>query len=215
MNIGTAKPDVATRLKFPHHLVDVIDPTQVNEELGGEEGHARLCAALGEAGLGQVLDVVPNHMAITERRNVWWWDVLENGPSSRYAFYFDVDWDPPQARLRNTVLLPILGDHYGRVLENSELKLVRRGQDGGGRLQPVAGERPCDLALVGGRGGIVPHPDDRQVGEDPARSAQPAGRVGDLAPDLGGNGSTVEQLRCGQRRLSGPARGRQRPRPRG
>ena len=108
------------------HGYDVVDPTRVNEELGGEEGHARLCRALGEAGLGQVLDVVPNHMAITERRNTWWWDVLENGPSSRYAAYFDVDWNPPQARLRDTVLLPILGDHYGRVLEAGELKLVRR-----------------------------------------------------------------------------------------
>jgi len=108
------------------HGYDVVDPSRVNEELGGAEGHARLLAALGEAGLGQVLDVVPNHMAITERGNVWWWDVLENGPSSRYAAYFDVDWDPPQARLRNTVLLPILGDHYGRVLEAGELRLVRR-----------------------------------------------------------------------------------------
>jgi len=109
------------------HGYDVVDPTRVNEELGGEEAHARLCRRLGEAGLGQVLDVVPNHMAITERGNVWWWDVLENGPSSRFAAYFDVDWDPPQARLRNTVLLPILGDHYGRVLEAGELKLVRKG----------------------------------------------------------------------------------------
>ncbi len=109
------------------HGYDVIDPTRVNEELGGEEGHARFCRALGDNGLGQVLDVVPNHMAITGRRNVWWWDVLENGRSSRYADYFDVDWDPPQARLRNTVLLPILGDHYGRVLEAGELKLARRG----------------------------------------------------------------------------------------
>ncbi|HEX6902404.1 MAG TPA: malto-oligosyltrehalose synthase [Thermoanaerobaculia bacterium] len=109
------------------HGYDVIDPTRVNEELGGEEGHARFCRALGEHGLGQVLDIVPNHMAITERRNVWWWDVLENGQASRYANYFDVDWDPPQARLRNTILLPILGDHYGRVLEAGELKLVRRG----------------------------------------------------------------------------------------
>ena len=109
------------------HGYDVVDPTRVNEELGGEEGHARFCRALAEKGLGQVLDIVPNHMAITERRNAWWWDVLENGPASRYASYFDVDWDPPQARLRNTVLMPILGDHYGRVLEAGELKLVRRG----------------------------------------------------------------------------------------
>ncbi|HEX9944490.1 MAG TPA: malto-oligosyltrehalose synthase [Thermoanaerobaculia bacterium] len=108
------------------HGYDVIDPGRVNEELGGEEAHIRFCRRLSEHGLGQVLDIVPNHMAITERRNVWWWDVLENGPSSRYAWYFDVDWHPPQARLHNTVLLPILGDHYGRVLEAGELKLVRR-----------------------------------------------------------------------------------------
>ncbi len=109
------------------HGYDVVDPTRVSEDLGGEEGHARLCRTLGEAGLGQVLDVVPNHMAISDRRNVWWWDVLENGAASRYAPYFDVDWSSPQARLRDTVLLPILGDHYGRILEAGELVLVRRG----------------------------------------------------------------------------------------
>ncbi|MES1242602.1 MAG: malto-oligosyltrehalose synthase [Acidobacteriota bacterium] len=113
------------------HGYDVTDPTRVNEELGGAEGHERLCRALAEHGLGQVLDVVPNHMAIDPKKgepgNLWWWDVLENGPSSRYAAYFDVDWDPPQERFRNLVVLPILGDHYGRVLEAGELKLVRRG----------------------------------------------------------------------------------------
>ena len=107
------------------HGYDVVDPTRVNEELGGAEAHERFCRTLGEHGLGQVLDVVPNHMAITPE-NAWWWDVLENGPSSRYAAYFDVDWVPPQERFRNTVVLPILGDHYGRVLEAGELKLVRR-----------------------------------------------------------------------------------------
>jgi (1->4)-alpha-D-glucan 1-alpha-D-glucosylmutase len=65
-------------------------------------------------------------MAITGSENPWWWDVLENGPSSRYAVYFDVDWEPPEARLRNTVLLPILGNHYGRVLEAGELQLERQ-----------------------------------------------------------------------------------------
>jgi (1->4)-alpha-D-glucan 1-alpha-D-glucosylmutase len=109
------------------HGYDVTDPTRVNDELGGSEAHERFCRALAEHGLGQVLDIVPNHMAITEPENIWWWDVLENGPSSRYAAYFDVDWDPPQERFRNTVVLPILGDHYGRVLEAGELKLVRRG----------------------------------------------------------------------------------------
>ena len=109
------------------HGYDVVNPQQVNQELGGSTAHARLCAAIAEVGLKQVLDIVPNHMAIGGRENPWWWDVLENGPSSRYAAYFDVDWDPPEAKLRNTVLLPVLGDHYGRVLEQSELVLQREG----------------------------------------------------------------------------------------
>jgi len=109
------------------HGYDVVDHTRVNEELGGADAHARMVKALSEHGLGHVLDVVPNHMAIGVRQNTWWWDVLENGPSSVYASYFDVVWDPPETKLRNTVLLPILGDHYGRVLEAGEIKLRREG----------------------------------------------------------------------------------------
>jgi (1->4)-alpha-D-glucan 1-alpha-D-glucosylmutase len=109
------------------HGYDVIDHGRVNEELGGVEGHTRLCFTLARHGLGQILDVVPNHMAIAARGNAWWWDVLENGPSSRYASYFDVDWDPPESRLRNTVLIPVLGEHYGRALEAGELRLHREG----------------------------------------------------------------------------------------
>jgi (1->4)-alpha-D-glucan 1-alpha-D-glucosylmutase len=109
------------------HGYDVIDHGRVNEELGGAEGHTRLCFTLARHGLGQILDVVPNHMAIAARGNAWWWDVLENGPSSRYASYFDVDWDPPESRLRNTVLIPVLGEHYGRALEAGDLRLHREG----------------------------------------------------------------------------------------
>jgi (1->4)-alpha-D-glucan 1-alpha-D-glucosylmutase len=108
------------------HGYDVVDPTRVSAELGGEAGHQRLCRALAAEGLGQVLDVVPNHMAIGHA-NRWFWDVLENGPASRFAAFFDVDWEAPQERLRNVVLLPILGDHYGRVLEAGELRLERLG----------------------------------------------------------------------------------------
>ncbi len=108
------------------HGYDVVDHHQVNAELGGAAAHGRFCAALRDLGLGQVLDIVPNHMAITGE-NAWWRDVLENGPASRYASYFDVDWDPPEAKLRNTLLLPILGDHYGRVLEAGEIRLVFSG----------------------------------------------------------------------------------------
>jgi (1->4)-alpha-D-glucan 1-alpha-D-glucosylmutase len=107
------------------HGYDVVDPTRVSAELGGEAGHARLSLALAGYGLGQVLDIVPNHMAITGPANRWWWDVLENGPASRYAAYFDVDWEPREERWRNRVLLPILGDHFGRVLEAGELRLSR------------------------------------------------------------------------------------------
>ena len=110
------------------HGYDVVDHNRVNEEIGGEDGHRRFCEAMGKAQLGQILDIVPNHMAIGTRANAWWWDVLENGQSSRFANYFDVEWDPPESKkLRNTVLVPILGDHYGRVLEAGELKLAREG----------------------------------------------------------------------------------------
>ena len=109
------------------HGYDVVDPHQVDADLGGARAHRRFSQTLGEVGLGQVLDIVPNHMAIIGSQNPWWWDVLENGPSSRYARYFDVEWDPPEARDRNQVLLPILGDHYGRIIEAGELRLERDG----------------------------------------------------------------------------------------
>lgn len=107
------------------HGYDVVDPSRVNEELGGTAGHERFCATLGQNRLGQVLDIVPNHMAIGGRMNLWWWDVLENGPASPFAAYFDVEWRPPEERLRNKVLVPILGDHYGRVLAAGEIRVLR------------------------------------------------------------------------------------------
>ena len=109
------------------HGYDVVDHGRLNAELGGEAGHARMTSRLAQAGLGQVLDIVPNHMALAGRDNAWWWDVLENGPSSRYASHFDIDWDPPQHKLTAIVLMPVLGDHYGRVLEAGELAVERHG----------------------------------------------------------------------------------------
>jgi (1->4)-alpha-D-glucan 1-alpha-D-glucosylmutase len=106
------------------HGYDVVDHSRPSDQLGGAEGHCRLVAALGGAGLGQVLDIVPNHMAIGGPENRWWWDVLENGPSSLWASHFDVTWDPPEEKLRNTVLIPILGDHYGRVLDAGQITLA-------------------------------------------------------------------------------------------
>jgi (1->4)-alpha-D-glucan 1-alpha-D-glucosylmutase len=107
------------------HGYDVVDHHRVNQELGGEEAHTRFCQRLSECHLGQVLDIVPNHMAIAGRHNRYWWDVLENGPASRYASYFDIDWLPTEEKLRNKVLVPILGDHYGRVLARHEITVKR------------------------------------------------------------------------------------------
>ena len=109
------------------HGYDVVDHEQVNEELGGEAGHARFCARLGELGLGQVLDVVPNHMAIGPK-NRYWWDVLENGPSSPYATWFDIDWNSDEVKLKNKILIPVLGDQYGKVLASGQIKLEREGE---------------------------------------------------------------------------------------
>jgi len=106
------------------HGYDVVDHSRVSGELGGAVAHARYCRALREAGLGQVLDVVPNHMAISSRDNRWWWDILRHGRESRFALHFDVDWNSPEPKLRGKVLMPILGDHYGRVLESGDLRLA-------------------------------------------------------------------------------------------
>jgi (1->4)-alpha-D-glucan 1-alpha-D-glucosylmutase len=108
------------------HGYDVVDHQKVNEELGGAAGHERFCNRLVEAGLGQVLDIVPNHMSLG-RENRFWWDVLENGESSRYASFFDIDWQPYEERLRNKVLVPVLADQYGIVLRAGHIKVVRHG----------------------------------------------------------------------------------------
>ena len=107
------------------HGYDVVDHSRINVELGGEAGFDRLSDALARRHLGLVVDIVPNHMAIGET-NGWWWDVLENGQSSRWAAAFDIDWDTEGAS-HQKVLLPFLGDHYGRVLEAGDLRLDRDG----------------------------------------------------------------------------------------
>jgi (1->4)-alpha-D-glucan 1-alpha-D-glucosylmutase len=109
------------------HGYDVVDPTKINDELGGEAGHHRFCQRLGEVGLGQVLDIVPNHMAISPS-NPYWWDVLENGESSRYATWFDIDWHPSEAKLQNKILIPVLGDQYGRILNANQIKVEQVGE---------------------------------------------------------------------------------------
>ncbi|HVW30264.1 MAG TPA: glycogen debranching protein GlgX [Polyangiaceae bacterium] len=110
------------------HGYDVVDHARLNDELGSEEDFERLSQQLKERGLGLLLDWVPNHMGIASGQNRAWDDVLENGPSSLSAEYFDIDWTPPKEALRDRVLLPILGDSYGEVLERGELRI---GVEGG------------------------------------------------------------------------------------
>jgi (1->4)-alpha-D-glucan 1-alpha-D-glucosylmutase len=112
------------------HGYDVVAHDEVNPELGGEEGFARFVAALRVHGMGQLLDMVPNHMGVFGADNAWWMDVLENGPASLYAQHFDIDWQPLNVELTGKVLLPVLGGHYGEVLASGELSL---------RFEPEAG----------------------------------------------------------------------------
>ncbi|HWO74249.1 MAG TPA: DUF3536 domain-containing protein, partial [Dehalococcoidia bacterium] len=105
------------------HGYDVCDHSRINEELGGRAGFDAFAAALARLRMGLILDTVPNHMGIG-RHNAWWVDVLENGPSSLFADYFDIDWHPVNPNLQNKVLLPVLGDQYGAVLESGQIKLA-------------------------------------------------------------------------------------------
>src|SRR5215211_28094 len=81
--------------------------------------------AAAKHGMSHILDTVPNHVGIATNDNIWWNDVLEHGPASKYAKYFDIAWrGSPRPDLHDKVLLPLLGGHYGEVLENGELKVV-------------------------------------------------------------------------------------------
>jgi (1->4)-alpha-D-glucan 1-alpha-D-glucosylmutase len=105
------------------HGYDVTDHNAFNPEIGSPATFDRMVAALHEHGLGIILDIVPNHMGVAGDANPWWMDVLENGPSSPRASFFDIEWAPPKAELRNKVLLPVLPDQYGQVLESGQLQL--------------------------------------------------------------------------------------------
>lgn len=105
------------------HGYDIVDHRQINHEVGSEEDRAAWVQSLRASGLGQILDVVPNHMGLGND-NEWWQDVLENGPASPYAIFFDIDWfSPARPELRGKVLLPVLGAPYGEVLESQQLIL--------------------------------------------------------------------------------------------
>src|SRR6059058_638097 len=105
------------------HGYDITDHNNLNAAIGSRADYDAWIEELHRHEMGQIVDFVPNHMGIGEPINRWWMDVLENGPSSLYAPYFDIDWHPLKSDLQEKVLLPILGDQYGRVLERGELQV--------------------------------------------------------------------------------------------
>jgi (1->4)-alpha-D-glucan 1-alpha-D-glucosylmutase len=147
-----ASPIMTARPGSPHGY-DVIDPTRVNPELGGETELLRLVEELRRHDLGLIVDIVPNHMAVGSG-NRWWTDVLARGRESRYAKYFDIDWDAPKSDLRGKLLLPVLGRPYGEALDSGEITLAR-GDDASAfvvryfdHVFPIAaGDLAADTAL--------------------------------------------------------------------
>ncbi|HYF41438.1 MAG TPA: malto-oligosyltrehalose synthase [Ramlibacter sp.] len=105
------------------HGYDIIDHGALNPEVGDDREHDRMCQALRRHGMGQMLDLVPNHMGVLEADNAWWLEVLEHGQASAHARTFDIEWAPAAPEMQGRVLLPVLGDHYGKVLESGELQL--------------------------------------------------------------------------------------------
>jgi (1->4)-alpha-D-glucan 1-alpha-D-glucosylmutase len=119
-----ASPYFKTRSGSPHGYA-VVDYTRLNPDLGTADDYQAMVDAIQGNRMGQLLDVVPNHMA-ADPENPWWRDVLENGPSSPYARFFDIDWNPAKDELRNKILLPFLGEQFGQVLESGGLKVEYR-----------------------------------------------------------------------------------------
>ncbi|MEX0618667.1 MAG: malto-oligosyltrehalose synthase [Pseudohongiellaceae bacterium] len=112
------------------HGYDIIDHNQLNPELGAEPDFEKLVSRLHENEMGQIVDIVPNHMFVGGSENVWWYDVLQHGEASAFADFFDINWHPVNSKLQNKLLLPFLGDHYGIVLEQGDLRLECDWADG-------------------------------------------------------------------------------------
>ncbi len=113
------------------HCYDIVDHNEINPELGGLPALHRLVASLRAHDMGLLLDIVPNHMGVGGSDNAWWLDVLEWGPASRYAEFFDIDWNPADASLRHKILVPFLGASYGEVLASGDLQLKLNPESGG------------------------------------------------------------------------------------
>ncbi len=125
------------------HGYDVVAHDEINPELGGLAGFDRFSRVLRAHGIGQLLDIVPNHMGVLGADNAWWMEVLENGECAAHAHHFDIDWHPIDAELDGKVLLPLLGAHYGEELANGQLRIAF---EAGGTFALRYHEHRCPLA---------------------------------------------------------------------
>ena len=125
-----ASPILAAR-EGSTHGYDIVDHNTLNEEFGGRAEFDRLVDALHRYGMGLIIDFVPNHMGVGYNDNAWWLNVLEWGEHSPYAGFFDIDWRSSEQTLRGKVLVPVLGEPYGTILESGQLRLAFSREDGG------------------------------------------------------------------------------------
>lgn len=139
------------------HGYDVTNHSQLNPELGGAPAFAMLAKACGEHRVGIILDIVPNHMAVMTDDNAWWMDVLENGPASRHAGFFDIDWNPARHSMRNRLLVPALERPLGEAVAQGEITICFDEQKGTfhvacGNLRFPVDPASCPLILCGAAG---------------------------------------------------------------
>lgn len=132
------------------HGYDVVDHGEINPEIGTRAEFDQLVEALHQRGMGMLIDLVPNHMGVLGGDNAWWLDVLENGKASSFAEFFDIDWQSADPALTGRVLLPILGDQYGVVLERGEIQLQFDFATGRFTLNYFEHRLPIDPRSYGG-----------------------------------------------------------------
>jgi len=158
---------IARARKGSMHGYDVVDPAVINPALGGEAGFRDMCDRLRAEGIGVILDIVPNHMAVGGDDSRWWQDVLQNGAQSRFATFFHIDWAPPDPKLRGRLLAPFLGRPYGEALMAGDLRLKsdRRGLAVWAHDHHRFPLRPQDVAQVEADG-VAAYAPESQEGRD-------------------------------------------------
>jgi (1->4)-alpha-D-glucan 1-alpha-D-glucosylmutase len=206
------------------HGYDVVDHNQLNPEIGTREDFDEFVATLRAHDMGHILDIVPNHVGVMGADNAWWMDVLENGQASKYADYFDIEWHPPNPALRGKVLIPVLGDPYGAVLERGELELRYERELGSFAvfyhehrmpLDPKTYSRVLDRALASHyngelekvRNGLLALPDRHDPTDDEvtARDADKEDLKRRLTEACGGDSRAAEAIEAAVRGFAGSA----------